>query len=233
MNSSNAQRRNKDRSGTPARSIGALRKKKLRAAGRKSVRKSVRAGGSSESRLEHARLAVAALSNWQLDDLLSDELDRRRLDIHGNPARVPDLYMAAMLAISSILDSYSHSEIEERCLVYPGTIDRLEAVTRGARLLEKDQEIVVAIREIGIWVTQVVRTSKRNPEHKYGKGLARTLEKRFGRPVDAERVARALQLKHPRRVTEVVAAAGVIPFPEGDKDAWRGPHRRVTDALKR
>lgn len=142
------------------------------------------------------------LSNHALAELLCQEFDRRRLDADGNPKQPEGPYTAAAIAAIALL-SPEHLGANNK------KAERLAAVANGAHTLPESN--ADAIR----WISELVEATlatNRIPEERKADVLARTLTKRFGRPVEEDAVRRALaHAKRPSgRAGNFAILAGVI-----------------------
>lgn len=192
----------------------------------------------STARRAKAQAALAELNSREVTDVLLEEIDRRRLDEHGNPTDPPGLYDAVATALLAILGQLpsrktlesarelGFSSVDEQ-LETVALAERLAAVGRGVQLRSKIQDHAPAIREIASLVEAMVKSKLVPPEQKPG-ALARTLAKRWEREVDEEAMALAIAKKSRNgRVTAVTMALGLI---HGASE--REVLDRVRDALK-
>jgi hypothetical protein len=109
----------------------------------------------------------------------------------------------------------------------------LAAIGRHVELRSRTKDNSPAIREVEELVEGVLKT-KSIKEADKASAIARTLEERFGRAVSSANVKAALAYAHPRRITEVVIAAGILKAngdPKLSAGYWRKPDQTVRSAI--
>ncbi len=179
--------------------------------------------------LDELRSALAALSAGDFAELVFAELARRTLDEHGNPTDQPGLYKAATISTLALLG------INEG-LGNDVLAGNLAAVGRGVQVRSKTKDASVEISEVAELVDAFwepgdeFAASNIPPEQRAGM-LAKTLAKRFGRPVAEQDIAEALQRSNRNgAITDVVIAVGIKKL--GERTTRDGVLRSVDTALK-
>jgi hypothetical protein len=174
-----------------------------------------------EARVASVIETLQKLARDELVDVLLKVFDQLRLDDAGNPTDPPGLYAAATTSMIELVEPGSLEGDDARLAT------NLAAVGRGVRPRSSTKDDAPAIREIAGLLDAMMSTTKFGVAEKT-QMLARTLEKRFGKPVDRNQLGRALANDNRiGRVTDVAIAAHAVA-----KISRRKIRDRVRTALR-
>ncbi|MEO8905518.1 MAG: hypothetical protein ABI488_23625 [Polyangiaceae bacterium] len=188
-------------------------------------------------RLNEVLVQLRSLTEFDLLDVLLQELDWRRLDVHGNPTNPPGLDLATFAAVEALVADPAKQAKHEAAVDRVGSsaekgaqarskalVARIAAVGRGVPL-GKDSPAAV-IREIDELVEAMASTDYSATER--ATMIAKTLSQRLNRSIAVSGVEKALQARSRNgRVELIVMECGI------EKRSRRDAADRVKAALKK